>query len=401
MATAWVVTAAAERVAMSPTGTGEVTFTLTNPGPVQDRAVFEVVPGEGADRTWFTVEEPQRLVPPGGSVSYLVKAAVPAGTSGGAYWVQGRAYSADAAPEESSALSGRVTFEVAAAKAPAPKPWWILAVAAMVLLVAGVAAWLVLREPDGPELVAVPGVVGDAAKDASQKLTSAGFVLDLDQGPHNTYPAGRVSAQTPEKDAMAAAGTRVTVTISTGKRETFDLLVLAEKAKWSTGAGDIPFNGSAADERGFALIRPAGTPLEDGSQSTLLETHPQWVANGSIEGDFTLSEPVIAGDHFRSTVGFIGGQAVGAGEFVVLAVDEDGTATELARIPDAGNDGQLRTVDVDLSKQVGLRTIRLRMEAGATSAQDWAAWVEPRVEGVGPARRVHNFQLPDIPLVKK
>ncbi len=404
MATAWVVTAAAERVAMSPTGTGEVTFTLTNPGPVQDRAVFEVVPGDGADRTWFTVEEPQRLVPPGGSVSYLVKAAVPIGTTGGAYWVQGRAYSADAAPEESSALSGRVTFEVAASKAPAPKPWWILAVVAMVMVVAGVAAWLVLRpqEPDPPTLVAVPAVVGDTAKDASAKIAAAGLLLDLDQGPHNRYAAGRVSAQTPAKDEQVAVGTKVTVTISTGKRAPFDLLALADKAKWRSDAGDLPFNGSAGDERGFALIRPAGTPLEDGSQSTLLETHPRWVANGWIEGDFTLPEPVIAGDHFRSTVGFIGGQSFGAGEFVVFAVGADGTATQLGpAVPDAGNDGQLRTIDVDLSEHVGLQTIRLRVNAGVTSAQDWAAWVNPRVEGVGPARFVRNFQMPDIPLVKK
>jgi hypothetical protein len=149
MATSWVVTVASERAELDASGGGEITFTVTNQGPVQDRAVFEVVPGEAADRSWFTVEEPQRLLSPGVSASYLVKIAVPAGTPAGTYALQGRVYSADTAPEESSAASGRVVLAVAGT-ATEPRPWWLLAVAALVVVVIAVVGWLIFGRGDGP-----------------------------------------------------------------------------------------------------------------------------------------------------------------------------------------------------------------------------------------------------------
>lgn len=153
MATEWVITAAAERVELDAKYQGEITFTVTNPGSAQDRVVFELVLGDGAAATWFPpVEEPQRLIPGGGSVSYLVKIAVPPGSAVGTYSLQGRAYSADTAPEEGSRLSGRVAFEVRPSTKPPQKPWWPYAVAAaLVLVVLAVVGWLVFRsdEPDG------------------------------------------------------------------------------------------------------------------------------------------------------------------------------------------------------------------------------------------------------------
>src|SRR5262245_6105291 len=111
MATKWVITTASDRIALDGTGSGETTFTVSNPSARIDRAVFDVVPGDGADAAWFTVDEPQRRVPGNGSVSYLMKVAVPAGATAGAYTVQGRVYSADSAPEEDSVLSGRLAVE--------------------------------------------------------------------------------------------------------------------------------------------------------------------------------------------------------------------------------------------------------------------------------------------------
>jgi len=77
MPTNWVVTTAAERIALNEAKQGETTFTVTNPGTRADRVVFEPVPGQGADPSWFTVDEPQRRVQPAASVSFLVKAQVP------------------------------------------------------------------------------------------------------------------------------------------------------------------------------------------------------------------------------------------------------------------------------------------------------------------------------------
>src|SRR6266545_175736 len=152
MTTEWVITAAAERVDLRD-GKGETTFTVTNPGPAQDRVVFEVVPGDGADGSWFPPpeEEQQRLVAGNGSEQFKVAIAVPAGAPAGSYWFQCRAYSADTAPEEGSRLSPRVAFEVKAS-VKAKKPWWPYAVAAgLVLVVLVVVGWLVFRDGEGPQ----------------------------------------------------------------------------------------------------------------------------------------------------------------------------------------------------------------------------------------------------------
>jgi hypothetical protein len=145
MTTELVITAAAERVKLDGQNRAEITFTVTNSGTEASRVVFETVPGDGADGAWFSVEEPQRRVEAGASASYLVRVAVPTGTAAGSYTLQGRAYPAETAPEESSRLSTRVAFDVAPSAKPA-KPWWPYAVAAgLVLVVLAVVGWLVLR----------------------------------------------------------------------------------------------------------------------------------------------------------------------------------------------------------------------------------------------------------------
>lgn len=148
MTTEWVITSAAERINLGDGNRGEMSFTVTNPATAQDRVVFEVVAGDGASETWFSVEEPQRLVAGGGSVSYMVKVAVPAGAPAGEYWLQGRAYSADSAPEEGSRLSGRVAFTVAPSAKP-KRPWWPYAVAAGLLLVVLAVVGILVFGDDG------------------------------------------------------------------------------------------------------------------------------------------------------------------------------------------------------------------------------------------------------------
>lgn len=150
MTTEWAVVAAAEQFTLDPRNSGELTFTVSNPGNAPDTVVFDVAPGDGSQRAWFTVAEPQRVVPGQGSVSFLVKLAVPAGTAPRRYDMTGFAYSANTAPEESSRSSGRVTYEVRAVASPRRNPWpWIAAAAALVLVVATVGIVLLTRD-DGP-----------------------------------------------------------------------------------------------------------------------------------------------------------------------------------------------------------------------------------------------------------
>jgi hypothetical protein len=143
MTTSWVVTTSTERVALNAQRQGEITFTVTNTTDAADRAVFEPVPGEGVDRAALTVENPDRMIPGRGSAAFLVRVAIPQQAAPGRFELYGQAYSAHLAPEETVGRSGRVVFEVPAAPEPKKRPWWLLAVAALVVIVLAVVGWLV------------------------------------------------------------------------------------------------------------------------------------------------------------------------------------------------------------------------------------------------------------------
>ncbi len=160
MTSAWVIASAAPAIELSPAGIGETSFTVTNNASRSGRAVLDVVASESADPQWFTVVEPQRSVPPGGSVAYAVRIAINPSAPPGSYSFQGRVYSADDAPEENSVLSGRVSLSLArpAVPVPAKRPWWLLAVAALVVVVVGVVTALVLANRGGtPAASPTPG----------------------------------------------------------------------------------------------------------------------------------------------------------------------------------------------------------------------------------------------------
>jgi hypothetical protein len=220
MSTEWVVTTATERLDLNESRQGETTFTVTNPGDRADRAVFEVVPGDGADTAWFTVEEPQRLVRAATSVSYLMRAAVPATAAAGRYTVQARVYSADAAPEESSVLSNRVMLEVSPAKAaPRRRPWWPIAVAAAVVVAVLVTVGvLVFRsEPDTPAApppanVTVPDLSTLDQAAARTELERLGLVPAV-RYRYDQAKAGQVAQSVPA-GTVVAYGSTVELTFS-------------------------------------------------------------------------------------------------------------------------------------------------------------------------------------------
>jgi hypothetical protein len=158
----WIVFATSERVELNAQNEGVATFTVTNHDTAPDIVVLDPVPGDGVNRSWFSVERPQRRIEAGASATYLVRIIIPAGTPAGSFWMQARIYSADTSPDEGSQLSGRVTFDAH----PSTKPtvtWWPYLVAGVLLVaVLGVVGWLMFggsdtkKKDDGIHLGPIP-----------------------------------------------------------------------------------------------------------------------------------------------------------------------------------------------------------------------------------------------------
>ncbi len=158
----------------------------------------------------------------------------------------------------------------------------------------------------------------------------------------------------------------------------YNLVTKADLASWSSGAGNLPWNGAGTDNRGFARW-VQNAQLEDGSTATkVLETHPQWVSNGYIAGTFTdiyySGYVVQSGDHFKATVGFLKGASAGKVRFRVMIRAQGAGNTWIANVTDT-YDGNLKTIDVSLDPWAGKKAdFILRVEANGPATQDWAIW---------------------------
>lgn len=229
MSTKWVVTTPGDRIELDQAQQGQITFTVTNPSDRTDRAVFDIVPQEGADPTWFSVDEPQRRVPAGGSVSYVVKTAVPRQATPGTYSVQGRAYSADSAPEEDSVLSARIAVEVKPEAAPAPRkrfPWWVVVVAALVVVVLVVVLVLVFSgggkpdtapsatPPPPRELVTMPDLTNQSGQQAKTNVAAFGLTVGTVRYVLSGSP-NHVLYQSVAGGAKVPRGSKVDLVVST------------------------------------------------------------------------------------------------------------------------------------------------------------------------------------------
>lgn len=149
----------------------------------------------------------------------------------------------------------------------------------------------------------------------------------------------------------------------------------------------MDFSGKDTDPQGFALWRYNAT-LEDGSRppARVLETHPTWVNNGAIWGEYSLIAPIPItfqqGDRFVARVGFLKGATQGKVTFKVSLWngDPDSSSVILASMPDQ-YDKKVRDWTVPLDVLAGESGyFYLTVDAGSTSTQDWAVWVEARLE---------------------
>jgi len=188
---------------------------------------------------------------------------------------------------------------------------------------------------------------------------------------------------------------KVSVTVSDGKggqdirsediyvHFLYDLLEKAPGADWYNKDGDDHglWNVGLDDSRGFACYRTNIT-LEDGkTYSKVLQTHPDWISNGWITGDYSETIEIPEGARFIADVGFIKGATGTDGVRIYVYFIDSSTTYHDLYIFNANYDGALNKLNLDLSSLEGLSgKIRIIVTSGISSGQDWAVWVNPRIE---------------------
>ncbi len=209
---------------------------------------------------------------------------------------------------------------------------------------------------------------------------ASGYLLPVSGGYQGRSFYVEIKVQSPSTATSTAT--------STPPPSGFDFHSRAPEAQWiscgspCTGGTLLTFGGPDTDPNGFVMYRN-GFLLEDGSTpAKVLEMHPMWVDNGVISGLYP-AYAVQAGERFRARIGFLAGSggACGAGN-VIFQVNykEGGVLYPLGSWTKSCN-GSLQAIDIDLSALAG-RTVQFALVvlANGSSAQDWAVWVNPRVE---------------------
>jgi serine/threonine-protein kinase len=189
-------------------GRGEAVFTVTNVNTQVVRGRAKVVPLEAAKDAWFAVEgEAERDLQPNETQSYRVRVAPSADSPAGKYSFRLDMVSV-VNPDEDYTEGPVVSFDYKPAVGRRPFPWWVIPVAAVVLLAVGLVVWHFLAPSDK----AVPSVTGLAYADAEAKLTGAGFKVEKKPGVEGKDP-GTVLDQDPAANTVRPTGSVVTLTV--------------------------------------------------------------------------------------------------------------------------------------------------------------------------------------------
>jgi len=162
----------------------------------------------------------------------------------------------------------------------------------------------------------------------------------------------------------------------------YDFVINADKAVWQSGAGTLPFPGSISDSRGFALWRLNYSMEDNLAYSKVLETHPEWKdKTGYIKGTYP-EMTVPLGAKLELKVGFLKGATGTDGVNYKVLFDMGQPITLFDR--NKKYTGTLDSATIELSNYQNKKgKFILYVSVLATSAQDWACWVDARITTAG------------------
>ena len=242
-----------------------------------------------------------------------------------------------------------------------------------------------------------PGEPGPYTYDEGEEVD---LVAEADEGYRFIYWSGDADTVAGVNDATTTmtmnADYAITAIFGAERVVVYDFVAEASDSRttWESGTGEsvdwtLTFPGATNDNRGFACYQTDVVLEDDQSYDKVLETHPQWVDDGFIRGEYVglydMDYTIEIGDRFYAKVGLFKNATAGNVKFVVWIIVAPGYAAPIAEISDS-YDGTLQTIDVDLSPYANRKAhFILRVDANGSSAQDWAAWVEAKIIDVGEA----------------
>ena len=171
-----------------------------------------------------------------------------------------------------------------------------------------------------------------------------------------------------------------TPTSTSGPALKYDFIANYCSAEWVSGAGTLSCPGGTGDAEGF-VVKLDNPKLENGVFAGVpgLETHPEWVNNGVITGKFPAIN-VKNGFRFKSEIGCLNGGASCDVKFQFNYRADGGPLQSLGTWSES-YDGAIQSLNIDLSSLAGSSVeFVLAVQANGASDQDWAVWINPRIE---------------------
>jgi serine/threonine-protein kinase len=198
MSRPFTIKPAAETIELDRQRGSEVVFTVSNASGRPIAARGRISCTDAAQKAWFKLQdEPERKLKVDETTQYKVKIAVPPNVAAGSYKLQFDVVEVD--NEESFTEGSPVGFQVKTAPLPTPKkfPWWIVAVAAGVLLLVGVGI-TIFALSGGPKKGKMVELVGKDLDEARDWVKEAGLKLSVTPDFKDPNKANRVTHQKPD-----------------------------------------------------------------------------------------------------------------------------------------------------------------------------------------------------------
>jgi hypothetical protein len=178
---------------------------------------------------------------------------------------------------------------------------------------------------------------------------------------------------------------------SFGFKFNYDMSQMVSRAAWRGSAGRVKY-GEADRVTGYAA-KLTEVVAEDGrAYRNVVETVPPDSSFGWIEGYFgdwqeqwqmggymlPLELPYNA--RFTARVGLSKEAQGGDGVTFLFGIQEENGSTNWWPAVQAAYDGELNSLDIDLSSYAGKKVMAvLRVEAGAGADKNYALWIDPKI----------------------